>query len=1265
MTEPEFSAEYILRTLGQQSANITLALATAGVGGSALGLSNTVVANTIGIGFGTVSGTQTFRDLNIEVDVYEEAEKQAKIYKAALDRGEISEYNYTMAMRDINTTLAMEKLTPSQIMNASLSNAVIEGTLTRYLGTAANSIALVKNFNSVNVVEIAKQLNNSGFTKGINLIGRPLVGRTGLETVEELGIFAGQNFITDTAILGRGADRETFLKGANETFWATVVTAGMSQSTGITYSGMNAYGMTKKYEKVLNKSNFALNDLSSSIQSLSDSKSDQEVKKLLLFQYQEELKAMGLAIDENSIDLLNISSENKDGASDLKTLVGTQLIKQDYLRSLGIQPGTNAQQDSAIEALKAKSTEQEKKDIETTLSSLDTQINNIKEKASKASNYDVAKKALGSIYTFYDNQLEGDTEYDAASPKNKLVKIINNVREDTRLQNIKNAKSNPFIVQQVESMYAGPGFASNKTKDTTYENLGANMALNQGRAYSTSLNVNIQASTIFGKDLKSVNVVGYENDTQIEEELKKAGLMPEEIITAIEKIKNNKAFGLVFGKTIFTQSPDLANKNLDNGEIQAGTVILHELTHITKDADMKSPESKKKYFDNLFLAASTSSNQALVGVHNNTVKLLGNKTEENKAKWEDEYSNILQEQLYYYEKEVQLEKDDSFITKIFGRANPANLNTPEKALDYLAASNSAFRKGKISNATQKSVENFEGSNLKGSTKPNVPVKNINKLVIGKTYDQLKNDPEFRRQYDNVAVKAMKFDQQLGNEINRKTVLGEAYVQLPSIIKNYKPVNEKGESQTFTNYVYQTLDPQKRTAAFYRKELGEIPTQKIGKMQLIGDEDADANIKREAREKLEGKGKSLIDPRKLSGVPTDIDNLIEVNKDEVVINPESRSYTTDFRSISDQYGSRIAGEIYDINPSKLKKGADLTYAQNKVVDRMKVISEAERIQSDYVNVQDAKKLISLFPEYSISTPTAITTEQGQETKVDKDIQGRSLGIAPSVLDFFYETYIDPKALNKETKKDAITNPKGRAKGTSSQPYVRRLKPEFMGNITNETIAKVQKKLGITGRGEFNIPPKGKARTEFGRLLIGLANLKGAIVANTIVDQKVKALIKKGEIKSAKAPEQITANITSGRNRLQFSENYQKVANTSSGVLSEKSKGYMTAKTVSELNDLGFKTVADIKKIYNLKLKDGDKTKLLKRGYSFAGLSLNEFAETPLVVGLNKFINDYPQYRDILRKSMTGSLQKGSMISTGVFDQVSPRLEVKIPFVLSRQ
>ena len=121
---------------------------------------------------------------------------------------------------------------------------------------------------------------------------------------------------------------------------------------------------------------------------------------------------------------------------------------------------------------------------------------------------------------------------------------------------------------------------------------------------------------------------------------------------------------------------------------------------------------------------------------------------------------------------------------------------------------------------------------------------------------------------------------------------------------------------------------------------------------------------EERKKAEGTGRTLVDPRKLPGVPANIDTVVEINKNDVVINPESRSYTTDFRSISDKYGPKVAGEIYGINPSKLKKGADLTYGQNKIVDGRKVSSEAERIQGDYVNVQDAKKLISLFPEFNI-------------------------------------------------------------------------------------------------------------------------------------------------------------------------------------------------------------------------------------------------------------------------------------------------------------
>ena len=359
-------------------------------------------------------------------------------------------------------------------------------------------------------------------------------------------------------------------------------------------------------------------------------------------------------------------------------------------------------------------------------------------------------------------------------------------------------------------------------------------------------------------------------------------------------------------------------------------------------------------------------------------QIYGNKEGENKLKWQDEYTKYLQEQLYAYEDFVQIEKDDSILTRIFNNTNPANLNTPEKALNYLAANNSAFRKGKISSSTVKAVEKFEDSNLKKSEK------NINDSAV--EYKELGSDlnaqgkflidTDFLQQYTNTALAAMGYDVRAG-DITTDEATSFVQKSFPRVIRTYKPETEG----SFTNWVYSTVG---REGKGFFKEKIEANKDKVRiteKSQFESKETAEDTVNLEARKKAEGEGKSLIDPRKLPGVPTDIDNLIEVNKDEVVINPESRSYTTDFRSISDQYGSRIAGEIFDINPSKLKKGADLTYGQNKVVDGRKVISEAEKIQRDYSNVQDAKRLISLFPEYNISTPTAVTTEQGQETKVE--------------------------------------------------------------------------------------------------------------------------------------------------------------------------------------------------------------------------------------------------------------------------------------------
>ena len=349
---------------------------------------------------------------------------------------------------------------------------------------------------------------------------------------------------------------------------------------------------------------------------------------------------------------------------------------------------------------------------------------------------------------------------------------------------------------------------------------------------------------------------------------------------------------------------------------------------------MKSPEARQKYFDNLFTAASTSTNQALNILHNQTVsaleKLYGKKNLKNKKTWEDEYTKHLQEQLYAYEDKVLIEKDDNFITRLLNSTNPSNLNTPEKALNYLAASNSAFRKGKLSAASIKAVNESTSEDLKFSENQTSD-RNINDLAVEyKTLGDNINeqgkflaDTTFLEQYTDTALAAMGYDVRAG-DITTDEAISFVQKSFPRVIRTYKP-----EDGSFTNWVYSTVGREGKGFFKERIEENKDKVRITEKSQFVGKETAEDTVNLEAREKAEGKGKSLIDPRKLPGVPANIDNIVDINKNEVVINPESRSYTTDFRSISDNYGSKVAGEIYNIDASKLKKGADLTYGQIKV------------------------------------------------------------------------------------------------------------------------------------------------------------------------------------------------------------------------------------------------------------------------------------------------------------------------------------------------
>ena len=120
---------YFFRTLGQQSANIVLAIGTGAAGGmlgKAYGygakFTNSMTANAIGLEFGLSSGTQTFRDLSIQQDIVKLARSQEVRAKKALDSGAISQQEFNRINNDIQDTITLNELSTGQIIGASIAN---------------------------------------------------------------------------------------------------------------------------------------------------------------------------------------------------------------------------------------------------------------------------------------------------------------------------------------------------------------------------------------------------------------------------------------------------------------------------------------------------------------------------------------------------------------------------------------------------------------------------------------------------------------------------------------------------------------------------------------------------------------------------------------------------------------------------------------------------------------------------------------------------------------------------------------------------------------------------------------------------------------------------------------------------------------------------------------------------------------------------------------------------------------------------------------
>ena len=255
----------------------------------------------------------------------------------------------------------------------------------------------------------------------------------------------------------------------------------------------------------------------------------------------------------------------------------------------------------------------------------------------------------------------------------------------------------------------------------------------------------------------------------------------------------------------------------------------------------------------------------------------------------------------------------------------------------------------------------------------------------------------------------------------------------------------------------------------------------------------------------------------------------------------------YRKIQDDYSGSVGAEIiglWDRN-AKPEKDQDRNNFQ-KLAERIEGTrtlnygkdtggeAEVRAMQGLFLDYNDAVRFIKTIPEFNVAPFETTIDKQGRSIDLTEDARGYSTGISNKLLKEFYEPYIDPKATSKDknVSKTAITSPSGRGKGKTSQvAKVYRLKPEYRGSISRQTVQELQKTIGITPAGEAFIPMKGPNRTEFGTALQGLTKMYAANVANTVIRKKI---VEEGITSENKSIEKVLADIGGGKSSVMFSK-----------------------------------------------------------------------------------------------------------------------------------
>ena len=870
MVAPEMSLEYILRTLGQQMPNVIMAIGTGSVGSKFL--SDTAVKWAIAGTFGFSSGTEKFRQLDIQQDLHKIALDQRRVLTKAYDEGRIDQFNYAIALEDINQTLAFSKMTDNQKIMSSVANGIVEGTVTRFVAGAPNTMKILKDFRGS--PSILKHVGKTPIQQ-YGLYFKDYGGRLGLEVLEEEIIYFGQQGIGEWGIL----DRKFDLSHADDVFWATIVTAGVSQAPGITYSAMNNMVAYADWKKDVSK----LVGESKELNALMNGNLPSDQLNILVERYASILQEVAAKQNALGVDVIGL------GPKKLQELIELNLIQKALYEEAGVTAEMNeTERDAALKAYKGTLTTNQKKALEDQLNTIDENIYTIQ---NGPKDYNRVKEIIGEEnFKFYQDRL--NKQKPPGWRKNlplreKLGFVIEEIRKQAKADNLTRAKKDPkmqkFVDEQVEGMAMAmqeSGIKNPKLTKKQIDNfwdMAAEMhARKVGYVISIASEVNRNAKKLLGDQLKNLIPIELpENESEVNDLLNRmvnSKEMTMDVATQIREALKTGSLGFIVGDKYIVKNKAEAEKELKLGNLRAGVVILHELDHAMDDAYFGNTmvdgvtvlsEDGREYVLNLEEAIRTHKNKVVRAMHNQVLYSLLEQYgatdafgkplpfAEQSDTFLDEYSREIKTYLYAEQgRMVDLEVSESLIDRIFWTQDGMKINSPEKALKYVLTSNAAFRQGKTTTKFKRKTREGGGSfKAKGT---GVKFAKASELAVEYKKRALTpaQEKDFTKQYLALGIDALgRWAAKRGVPVqaikNAPDIEGKLIDQLESATKNFKPINPvTGKKQEFSTY----LD------SFLGRRIGTKIVEAYETRKRIS-----------SQEELKDKGKQIVDKSKPSNL----------------------------------------------------------------------------------------------------------------------------------------------------------------------------------------------------------------------------------------------------------------------------------------------------------------------------------------------------------------------------------------------------------------